>query len=92
MTPSKPHHEWKARLIRRLAIVVDEHRTNTVRIAAVRAVQQMLDPTHPLRSERPDDLLGSVLWPWDRREELRGGRWVQCTVARPPKGLGDVWR
>jgi hypothetical protein len=89
---SEDHATWKARLLRRLAVVVDDGQTYMVRIAAIRAVQEMFDVDSSIRCEDAHSLLDRVLNSWDTREELRGGRYAECRVKRPPEGLRDVWK
>jgi hypothetical protein len=84
--------EWRDRLLRRLAVVVDTERYSyTVRRSAVIAVQQMLDADHRLRNDSSDALLARVLPPWATRERLVGGRYAQIRVGRPPLDCRDVW-
>lgn len=85
-------HAWKARLLMRLGVVVDEGFSYQVRLSAVRAIQAMLDADNPLRRESADDLLDRVLRPWDKRIYLVAGRGVERQVTRPPAGLRDVWK
>lgn len=91
MSEAETHAVWKARLLRRLSVVVDLGQTYHVRLCAVRAVQSMLDSRSSLRGEDAHELLARTLNPWDRRQELRSGRYAQVTVKRPPAGLRDVW-
>ncbi len=91
MQPLEPHSVWKARLLRRLAVVTDHGHSYRVRLAATRAVQAMLGPGISISEEDVSDLLERALNPWDRRPELRGGRYVEVQVKRPPEGIRDVW-
>ena len=81
----------RARLLRRLALVVDASRPDYVREAAVAAVQKMLSPDNPLRLEAAYDLLDRVLPAWSSRLYRENGRAVLRKVTRPPISLADVW-
>lgn len=79
---------WRARLRRRLAVVVGDH-ANHVRLSAIRAVKAMLADDDPLTMEPAESLLARVVPPWAKRE-YRGCR-VPMTVRRPPESILDVW-
>lgn len=79
------------RLLKRLALVVDERRPEFVRLAAIRSVQRMLPDTNPLRSEAPESLLDRTLRPWDNRLYRENGRGILRRVTIPPASLMDVW-
>lgn len=85
------HAKWKARLMRRLAVVCDLGQSYTVRLAAVRAVQAMLDPGSALHQEPVHELLDRVLEPFAKRPVVVGQRTALVTVRRPPQSLADVW-
>ena len=85
------HAKWKARLLRRLAVVVDLAQTYHVRLCAVRAVQGMLDPSSSLRREDAHELLSRALNAWDKRPVIVNQRTAWITVRRPPQSLADVW-
>jgi hypothetical protein len=89
MTP--PHEEYRARLLRRLAVVVDEGKPHGIRRAAVVAVQSMLRDGNPLKAEDPDNLLERTLPAWGNRLYLIAGRRRYARVQRPPTALSDVW-
>jgi hypothetical protein len=91
MQPGEDHAAWKARLMKRLTVVVDTGQTHQIRLAAIRAVQQMYGPDSSLRKEGADDLLGRVLNPWDRKETEVDRRTCWIPVKRPPQGVRDVW-
>lgn len=91
MQPNADREEWRMRLRKRLAVVVDYGWPYQVRLAAVRSVQDMLDAGNPLRAESPDALLSRVLRPFDRREYVVDRRAVMSPVRRPPVSLLDVW-
>lgn len=88
---SESHTVWHGRLLRRLNVIVDDRWAYSIRLAAVKAAQQMLDDRNPLRSRSAEDLLDSVLQPWDVRLYLERGRGVLRTVTRPPISMRDVW-
>lgn len=81
---------WRARLRRRLAVVVDEGLSYRIRISAVKAIQAMMSD-HSISRENPDDLLARVLRPWQTRERLIGNRMARVPVTRPPVSVMDVW-
>ena len=88
----KVNEEFLARLIKRLAVVVDDAQPLRVRLCAIRAVQAMLPEVNPLRREPPEDLLDRIKRPWELRIFLVRGRGVERPVQRPPQSLADVWR
>lgn len=81
----------RRRLLVRLGVVVGEDYPFAVRVAAVRAIQQMLTANNPLRLQTPEALVDAVKAPWDMRKMVVSGRAVDCRVSRPPQCLGDVW-
>jgi hypothetical protein len=81
----------RKRLLRRLAVVVDEHWPDRVRLAAVRAIQGMLSRDNPLRGAAAGGLLDTVKSSWGSRLEVVGGRAVERPVRRPPQSLSDLW-
>jgi hypothetical protein len=83
--------EWRVRLRKRLGVVVDYGLPYAVRLAAVRAVQNMMDEGDVLRAESADALLSRVLRPFDRREYVIDRRAVMLQVRRPPVSVVDVW-
>jgi hypothetical protein len=83
--------EWRTRLRKRLAVVVDYGWPYQVRIAAIKSVQSMMPLDHYLRAESPDALLSRVLRPFARREVIIDRRAVMLQVRRPPVSLVDVW-
>jgi hypothetical protein len=84
--------EQRARLLRRLALIVDETRPTFIRLAAIRAVQRSLAIENPLRLETAMELLDRVMPPWATRPYRNGyGRFEERLVQRPPTGLRDVW-
>jgi hypothetical protein len=83
--------KWRSRLLRRLAIVCNDSLSYQIRRAAVIAVQAMMGEGSSIHGETPDSLLDRVSNPWDRVEQLRGGRYAMVTVSRPPRSLRDVW-
>lgn len=88
---SESHTEWHGRLLRRLAVVVNEHWTYSIRLAAIKAVQSMLPDGNPLKQENPENLLDRALPAWGTRLYLEGGRRITRRVCRPPVSLRDVW-
>jgi hypothetical protein len=83
--------EDRARLLKRLALIVDESRPYSIRLAATGSVQKMLSPTNPLRSLPAEELLEQAKRSWDSRLYLENGRGVLRRVQRPPISLQDVW-
>lgn len=83
----------KARLLRRLGVVVDLRFSHHVRRAAVLAIQNSMDGDHPLRWLDPDELVFRVLDPWaERAYYAPGSRGPSVRrVTRPPLVLSDVW-
>jgi hypothetical protein len=81
----------RKRLLVRLMVVAGDEWPETVRVAAVRAVQATLAEHNPLRSEAPKDLLEQVKPLWGTRLCVEGGRGVTRRVRRPPQSLSDVW-
>lgn len=83
--------QWRVRLRKRLALVVDYGQPYRVRLCATRAIQGMMDANHPLRRESAEELLERVLRPYDKREFIVERRTVMLPVRRPPQSLLDVW-
>ena len=81
----------RARLLKRLAVVVSEDWPYTVRRAAIRAVQSMLPDVNPLKRVPADALLDQIKPPWETRTYLERGRGVRRPVQRPPQSIADVW-
>jgi hypothetical protein len=81
----------RARFLRRLSIIVDESRSDFIRLAAIRKVQSMLLDINPIRYETPEVLLDRIKQSWEMRPYLTGGRVQARTVQRPPISLADVW-
>ena len=81
----------RARMLKRLALIVDDSRPSFMREAAIRAVQSSLAPTNPLRLESASDLLDRILPAWGVRLYRENGRAVLRKVTRPPISLADVW-
>ena len=92
MTTPTQQSEYQSRLLWLLAVVTDGSRGDRARLAAIKAVQQMLPDGNPLRLEEPNDLLDRLLQPWESRSYLVNGRSVMRTVSRPPASLRDAWR
>jgi hypothetical protein len=81
----------RARFMRRLSIIVDESRSDFIRLAAIRKVQAMLPEINPIRLQNLEKLLDSVKRPWETRPYLIGGRPQMRPVKRPPQTIGDLW-
>ena len=83
----------KDRLVRYLALIVDDAVPPTVRLAICGAVLDGLPQGHPLRHRTSCDLVESVLDPWQTKTAWNVGRraWEERTVTRPPTTLSDVW-
>lgn len=86
-----PNEDNRARLLRRLAVVVDDRWTYQIRLSAVQAIQVSLPDGNPLRGENAEQLLDRALKPWDCRLYLQNGRGIMRRVSRPPISLRDVW-
>jgi hypothetical protein len=89
----QPQSEDRARLLRRLALVVDGSRPDYIREAAGAAVQRMLSPGNPLRSKTAAELLSEIKQPWETKAvRNQWGRYEQRPVCRPlPESPADVW-
>jgi hypothetical protein len=90
MTPAQ-QSEYQSRLLWLLAVVTDGSRDDTTKLAAIKAVQQMLPDGNPLRLESAESLLDRTLPAWGTRSFLVGGRAVRRRVLRPAQSLRDVW-
>jgi hypothetical protein len=89
--PTQQDDEYRARLLKRLALVADESRPEEIRLAATSAVQKMLPVGNPLRSIPAEELLNQAKRPWQTRLVLQDGRGVERRVQRPPQSIADVW-
>lgn len=89
--PSADREAARARFLKRLALVADEMQPDFVRMAAIRAVKQILSTTHPYQTRTAQDLLDNVKRTWDTRTFLEGGRGTERRVLRPPQSLADLW-
>ena len=83
----------RGRLLRRLALIVDDTLQERTRLASIRAVQKMLPAGNPLKEERPESLLNQVKHPWSTRpvRTQPHGRIETGRVNRPPVSLADIW-
>jgi hypothetical protein len=86
-----PQSEDRVLLLRRLVVIVDEHRPDFVRRATIAEIQQMLQLGHPLRSKSPAELLAKIKQPWGTRLYLEGGHAIEKRVQRPPQSINDLW-
>ena len=82
------HALWKARLLRRLAVVTNADYTHQIRLAAIRSVQEMMKDSS-LAHESAESLLKRVLPPWAKRDFM--DKPGPMTVKRPPQSVMDVW-
>jgi hypothetical protein len=92
LTPQRDpetHAQWKARLLRRLAVVTNADYTYHIRLAAIRSVQEMMGPDSSLCRESAERLLQRVLPPWAKRDYM--DKPGPMTVKRPPQSVMDVW-
>jgi hypothetical protein len=86
-----PNDEYRARLLKRLALVVSDEKTYRIRLCAVRSIQASLPAGNPLKWVEAEELLDRASKPWDSRLYLIGGRGQLRRVSRPPVSLSDVW-